>query len=374
MATQTSPVRTYLPRIILLIVLVTAGFYGFQAYRYGQATETTENAQIDGNSAPVVARVAGYVQSVSVDDYASVKKGQVLVTIDPQEYNVALQQAEADYQQTLADIQTARADLATARANVRNVGQNLKVAQSNAAVQASRRNKAQSDLTRDQNLFRDQSLTQKQLEDTRSNVDVQSRQYQASADQIGVARSSQGVAQAAIQRAQATIQKFQAVLKLKQAAIDNTKLRIGYANLSAPISGKIGRKNVVVGQYVQPGQSLFTIVNDSTFWVIANFKETQLEKMRVGQPVEIKMDAYPDLRVEGRVASLSEATGAKFALLPADNASGNFVKITQRVPVKIDILHPEKYKNELRAGLSLEVAVRTAGDTARAGERASNAQ
>ena len=360
---QASPVRTYLPRVILLVVLVTAGFYGFQAYRYNQANETTDNAQIEGNSAPVLARVAGYVQSVSVNDYATVKKGQVLVTIDPQEYTVALQQAQADYQQTLADIETARADLATAQANLRNVGQNLKVAEANAAVQASRRDKAASDLKRDQNLFRDQSLTQKQLEDSRSNVDVQSRQYQATSDQIGVAQSSQSVARAAIQRAQANIQKFQAVLNVKQAAIDNAKLRIGYANLTAPISGKIGRKNVIVGQYVQPGQNLFTIVNDSTFWVVANFKETQLEKMRVGQSVEIKLDAYPDLKVEGRISSLSEATGAKFALLPADNASGNFVKITQRVPVRIDILHPEKYKNALRAGLSLDVAVRVADNT-----------
>lgn len=358
---QASPVRTYLPRLILLVVLVTAGFYGFQAYRYNQANETTDNAQIDGNSAPVLARVAGYVQSVTVDDYSTVKKGQLLVTIDPQEYNVALQQAQADYQQTLADIQTARADLATAQANLRNVGANLQVAEANAAVQASRRDKAQVDLKRDQNLYQAQSVTQKQLEDSRSNLDVQTRQYQASVDQITVAKSSKAVAEAAIQRAQANIDKFQAVLNVKQAAIDNAKLRIGYATLTAPIDGKIGRKNVVVGQYVQPGQNLFTIVNDSTFWVVANFKETQLEKMRVGQPVDIKIDAYPNLKVEGRVSSLSEATGAKFALLPADNASGNFVKITQRVPVKIEILHPEKYRNELRAGLSLEVAVRVDG-------------
>ena len=133
---------------------------------------------------------------------------------------------------------------------------------------------------------------------------------------------------------------------------------MGYARLTAPVAGKIGRKNVVVGQYVQPGQNLFTIVADSTFWIIANFKETQLAKMKLGQPVDISLDAYPDLDIKGRVASLSDATGARFALLPADNASGNFVKITQRVPVKIEILNPEKYKDQLRAGLSVEAEVR----------------
>ncbi|MFD2572826.1 HlyD family secretion protein [Spirosoma soli] len=357
---EKSAIRTYLPRIIIALVLLVGGYFGYQAFRHSQQYESTDNAQIEGNSAPVLARVAGYVQSVSVEDYATVKKGQLLVTIDPQEYDVALAQAEADYQQSQADLENARADLQNAQANARNVAQNARVAQSNASVQAVRRDKAQQDLQRDQNLYKEQSLTKKQLEDSQNNVEVQSRQYQANVEQINLAKTSQGVAQAGIAKAQANIQKIQAVLKVKQAAIDNAKLRVGYARLTAPIAGKIGRKNVVVGQYVQPGQNLFTIVADSTFWVVANFKETQLEKMKLGQEVEISVDAYPDLNIRGRVASLSEATGARFALLPPDNASGNFVKITQRVPVKIEIINPEKYKNALRAGLSVDAEVRVA--------------
>ncbi len=225
-------------------------------------------------------------------------------------------------------------------------------------MQAARRDKARQDLQRDQNLYKEQSLTRKQLEDTQNNVEVQGRQYDANVEQITLARTSQGVAQAGIARAQANIQKTQAVLKVKQASIDNAKLRQGYARLTAPIAGKIGRKNVVVGQYVQPGQNLFTIVADSTFWIVANFKETQLEKMKLGQEVDIKLDAYPNLDIKGRVASLSEATGARFALLPPDNASGNFVKVTQRVPVKIEILNPQNYRDQLRAGLSVEAEVR----------------
>lgn len=356
---STSP-KKFIAPVIGLIVVATAGFYGFNAYRYNQQYETTDNAQIETSSAPVLARVAGYVQSVDVSDYTNVQRGQPLLVIDPQEYDLALQQAEADYQQTLADLQTARADLQNAQANARNVAQNLKVVQSNASVQALRRDKAKQDLQRDQNLYNDQSLTRKQLDDTRNNADVQASQYGASEEQIGLARTGQGVAQAAIARAQASIQKVEAVLKLKQTAIDNAKLRLSYARLTAPITGKIGRKSVVVGQYVQPGQNLMTIVADSTFWVVANFKETQLEKMKVGQEVDIKIDAYPSLKVKGRIGSLSEATGARFALLPADNASGNFVKITQRVPVKIEIVNPGQYRDQLRAGLSTDVAVRVA--------------
>lgn len=357
---ETSTIRTYLPRVIIALVLLVGGYFGYQAYHHAQLYESTDNAQIEGNSAPVLARVAGYVTSVNVADYANVKQGQPLVTIDPQEYDVALAQAEADYQQSVADLATARADLQNAQATARNVAQNARVAQSNAQVQAIRRNKAQQDLQRDQNLYKEQSLTRKQLEDSQSNVDVQAGQYNANVEQVNLAKTSESVAQAGIAKAQANIQKIQALLKVKQAAIDNAKLKVGYAHLAAPIAGKIGRKNVVPGQYVQPGQTLFTIVADSTFWVVANFKETQLEKMQVGQPVEIKLDAYPDLDIKGRVASLSDATGARFALLPADNASGNFVKITQRVPVKIEILNPEKYKNQLRAGLSVDADVRVA--------------
>lgn len=357
---EKSALRTYLPRVIIGLILLVGGYFGYQAFVHSRQYETTDNAQIEGNSAPVLARVAGYVTSVSVDDYANVKQGQPLVTIDPQEYDVALAQTEADYQQTVADLANARADLQNAQATARNVVQNARVAQSNAQVQAIRRNKAQQDLQRDQNLYKEQSLTKKQLEDSQNNVEVQAGQYNANVEQINLAKTSQGVAQAGIAKAQANIQKIQAVLKVKQAAIDNAKLRVGYARLAAPIAGKIGRKNVVVGQYVQPGQNLFTIIADSTFWVVANFKETQLEKMQLGQPVDIKLDAYPDLDIKGRVASLSEATGSRFALLPADNASGNFVKITQRVPVKIEILNPERYKNQLRAGLSVDAEVRVA--------------
>ena len=355
---EKSSLRTYLPRVIVALVVLVGGYFGYQAYHHSQQYESTDNAQIDGNSAPVLARVAGYVTSVNVSDYTNVKQGQLLVTIDPQEYDVAMAQAEADYQQSVADLANARADLQNAQANVRNVAQNVRLAQSNAQVQDARLDKSKRDLQRDQNLYKAQSLTQKQLEDSQNNAEVQNRQFDASKEQIGLAKTSQSVAQAGIAKAQANIQKIQAVLKVKQAAIDNAKLRLGYARVTAPIAGKIGRKNVVVGQYVQPGQNMFTIVADSTFWVVANFKETQLEKMKLGQEVDIKLDAYPNLAIKGRVSSLSDATGAKFALLPADNASGNFVKITQRVPVKIEILNPEKYKEQLRAGLSVEAEVR----------------
>ena len=152
---------------------------------------------------------------------------------------------------------------------------------------------------------------------------------------------------------QSSVQKAEAALQVKQAKIDQQKLKLSYTKIFAPQAGKIGKKNISEGQFVQAGTPLFSIVNDSTYWIVANFKENQLYALTPGKKVEVRIDAYPDLKLTGTVASLSEATGARFALLPPDNSSGNFVKVTQRLPVKIWIDDVAKYKNLLRAGLSV---------------------
>ena len=144
---------------------------------------------------------------------------------------------------------------------------------------------------------------------------------------------------------------------VQNARIDQQKLRLSYAKIYAASSGKIGRKNVETGQYIQPGQTLATIVEDSLFWVIANFKETQLLKMKEGQEVNIKLDAFPSLAIKGKILAFAKSTGADVALIPADNASGNFIKVTQKVPVKIMIDDLPKIKNLLRSGMSAEVEV-----------------
>ncbi|HTL06827.1 MAG TPA: HlyD family secretion protein, partial [Chitinophagaceae bacterium] len=135
--------------------------------------------------------------------------------------------------------------------------------------------------------------------------------------------------------------------------------KISYTKIYAPQAGKIGKRNITTGQFVQAGSPLFSIVNDSTYWIVGNFKETQIKKFHEGQEAEIELDAYPDLKLKGTLASVSDATGAKFSLLPPDNSSGNFVKVTQRVPVKINITDVARYRNILRAGLSAYIVVPT---------------
>ena len=198
-----------------------------------------------------------------------------------------------------------------------------------------------------------------------SENEEQVKAYEAAIDQQAFSSGGVNTGQAQVVKAQAQLQRIaaqqrraEASISVRKSQLDQAKLRLSYTRIVAPIEGKIGRKNIEPGQYVQPGQTLCTIVNDKNYWVVANFKETQLDRLQEGQPVDIHLDAFSDMKITGKVASLSEATGAKFALLPADNASGNWVKTTQRVPVKINIDDPDHLKGVLRAGLSVEVDVR----------------
>ncbi len=211
---------------------------------------------------------------------------------------------------------------------------------------------AQEDYERNQKLFADQAITKKQLDDSRFALAAATQQVNNSGSDYTASTSKIAISEAAIQKAEAS-------LAVKKAAIEQQKLKISYTKIYAPQGGKLGKKNITVGQYVQAGTPLFSIVNDSTYWIVANFKETQIKKFHPQMPVSIELDAYPDLKLTGTIESLSEATGARFSLLPPDNASGNFVKVTQRVPVKIAISDINKYRNYLRAGLSVYVVVPT---------------
>lgn len=307
--------------------------------------ESTDNAQVEALAIPVVSRVAGYINQVTVSDYQAVSDTQLLVKIDDREFVLAVEQAKAD-------IVSAQSDLANANAQLQSSQVNQTVAQANVDVQQVRLDKAQADLQRDENLFADHSITQKQLDDSRSNVLTAQKQLKASQDQVAYA-----VSQIANARAQAA--RVNAQIELKKVALDNAKLRLSYCVIHSPISGKVGKTNLQPGQYVQPGQTLFTIVNNQKFWVTANFKETQIASFHEGMEAEITLDGYPEQKIKAKIVSFSEATGARFALLPPDNATGNFVKVTQRVPVKLEILNLKEVAPILRAGLSAEVEIKT---------------
>ncbi len=333
-----SPLKT----ITLVLILLVAGYFGYKKIHYVLTHETTDNAQIETQITPVLPRVAGYVKSIVIKDYDSVKTGQLVVELDDAELQSQLMEMEADLKQ-------AEVDVVNANALLNNALVSLKVNNGNIELSQLRSKKAAEDLKRDQNLFADQAITKKQVDDSKFNVESINQQTENSKTDLLAAQSRIAVLQAGVQKATAG-------LGVKKAKIDQIKLKITYTKIYAPQAGKIGKKNVSEGQYVQAGTPLFSIVNDTTYWVIANFKENQLRKLYPGKEVSIEIDAFPELKLTGTVQSLSEATGAKFSLLPPDNASGNFVKVTQRVPVKIQINDVDKYKTMLRAGLSVFVS------------------
>lgn len=336
-----SPVKL----IVLIVVLLVAGYFGYKKINFTLTHETTDNAQVETQITPVLPRVAGYVKTISVKDYDSVKAGQLVVELDDAELQTQLLEMEADYKQ-------AEVDVLNAKAALNNAIVSLRVNKGNIELSQLRKKKAEDDLKRDQNLFADQAITRKQLDDSRFNLETVSQQVDNSKTDLTAAESRIAVLQSGVQKAAAG-------LEVKKARIEQTKLKVTYTKIYAPQAGKIGRKNVSEGQYVQAGTPLFSIVNDTTYWIIANFKENQLKRLYPGKEVAIEVDAFPDWKLKGNIESLSEATGAKFSLLPPDNASGNFVKVTQRVPVKIRIKDVDKYRNMLRAGLSVFVSAET---------------
>jgi len=337
-------VKKGLPRIIILgLVLLVAIFYGWKKISFAINHESTDNAQVETLLVPVLPRVSGYVKEIAVRDFDSVKTGQLVARLDDAEMQSMLTQMRADYA-------SAEADLANAKAALNNAIVSLKVNRGSIELNDIRVQKAEKDYNRDKNLIAEQAITQRQLDDSKFSVESASKQLDNSRSDLAAAESRIGVLQA-------LVKKSEAAMESKKAQIDQQLLKLSYTSIFAPLGGKIGKKNISEGQYVQAGAPLFTIVNDTTYWIVANFKESQIRKLHPGMQVDIELDAYPKLEIKGRVETLSDATGARFALIPPDNASGNFVKVTQRIPVRINISETEKYRDILRAGLSANVSI-----------------
>jgi len=335
--------RNPLVLIILAIVLLAGGYYGFTRYQFAKAHESTDDAQVEGDVYPVLPRVGGPVLEVKMEDNQVVKKGEILVTLDQADYQQRVNAAEAALFAAQAQVTAARAGVGTAQANVRTAQTGIGVSQAN-------QERLQKDLKRSTFLRKQDIIPQSEYDAVQANLKATAAQRATATDQVSVARQQVAVASQQIAVAQA-------VVKQRQADLDNAKLQLSYTTIVAPQDGIISKKNVQPGQVVGPGQQLFGIVGSARTWIVANFKETQLEDMKVGQPVKLEIDAYPKEEFQGHIESLSAATGARFALLPPDNASGNFVKVTQRIPVKI-VLDKEDAQHPLRAGMSVNAVVK----------------
>lgn len=345
--------------IILAVLILVGGTYGIIKYLHSQSHEETDDAQIEKNMNPIIPRVSGYISKVYVKDNDYVKKGDTLFTIDKRDYllkieeaNAAFIAAEGGYEVAREDIGSALASIAVSDANVQSAGGNIETAKI-------RLGRATSDYVRYENLYKNHSITKQQYEqalaakqEAESQVRILQQQQKASAYQKSVIEAKSRVSNKQTEVAAANIKKAKALLEVAQ-------LNLTYTVVTAAIDGQVSKIDIQPGQLVQQGQSLFYIINNNEAWVVANFKETQLNKMVIGQKVTVRVDAYPDYDFQGTLTSFSPATGSRFSLLPPDNATGNFVKTIQRLPVKISLdpsNDPQKIKL-LRPGMNADVDV-----------------
>jgi membrane fusion protein (multidrug efflux system) len=360
----------------LVIVLLVAGFIVWQYY---SVRESTDDAQIDGHIDPISARVTGTVVNVLHDDNEVVQAGTLLVELDPKDYQVAVDRARADLANAQANAiaanvgvpltqTTSSSQLLAADAGVKGAQRDIENAQAKLNDAQANYAKTSADLKRMEMLVAKDEISRQQYDaavaannSAKANVDAaiaaiasaESRVAQAQAqaeaartvpEQLKVTRARAGAASAEVQRAISTL--AQAELNLK------------YTKIVAPVTGVLSKRNVEPGQTVQAGQPLFSIVNLDDIWTTANFKETQLRDMKVGQKVKIKVDAF-GRDYQGTVESIGGATGARFSLLPPENATGNYVKVVQRIPVRIRFDKGQDTNHQLRPGMSVEPTVFT---------------
>ncbi len=345
--------------LIFIAFLVIGLTYGGYKYIHSLSHETTDDAQLAKKMNPIIPRVGGYITKVLVKDNDVVKKGDTLFVIDNSDYIVKVEEAKAALLAAQSNLEVAKADIGSAQAGVSVSDANVQSAYGNIETAKIRLRRAAADYERYSNLYKNHSITKQQFEqaeaakqEAESQVRILQEQQKASSYQKSVATSKSNVSSKQVLVAEANVKKA-------QAALEAANLNLSYTVVTASIDGQISTVDLQPGQLVQPGQSLFYIVNNNEMWVVANFKETQLNKMRQGQKVKLKIDAFPGTDFEGEISSFSPATGSKFSLLPPDNASGNFVKTVQRLPVRINFTaNNDKEKLQLlRSGMNVDVDV-----------------
>ncbi len=374
------------PVIALVLAAAAATVYHFYA-----GWESTDDAQIDGYINPISSRVAGYITNVYVDDNQYVKAGTVLAQIDPKDYQLALDSAQAAFANdratataseasvpvtsvdTVSQLASAQAEVMNAQAGISGSEKMLAAAQSAVLQAEANQAKAQDDVDRFKQLVDKQEIPEQryvQAVQTATGagaaVAAARANVQASEDSVSQAQAKLGQALASLDSARTGPQQIRiqqahataatAVALKSRSAVEQAELYLNYTRIVAPVDGLVAKRSAQAGQYVQPGQQLMAIVPLDDLWVTANFKETQLKSIRAGEPAELYVDAY-GRSYKGHVESIAGGTGAVFSLLPPENATGNYVKIVQRVPVRLRIDPGQDSGHLLRPGISVEPKV-----------------
>lgn len=329
--------------LLICMLLAVIAFLLFRWIMDRQNYESTDNAYLKTNQVLITPQLAGRIVQLLMDDNQSVKQGDLLAVIDDRDYQSRLALAEARVTEALAHIQRLQANKNT---------QHSHIASADAAVSAveAKRQQINQDLKRFNVLIERGSAPRQSLD----KITAESRQAEA---ELRGSRATVSAQQKQLSGFDSEIAEAQAQLKQAQAQVELAKLDVEHTKIRAPFTGVIGHRGAQIGAYMQEGMALAYLLETQKIWVEANFKETQLQNMKVGQPVEIHVDAHPDVIFSGKVDSFSPATGSEFSILPPENATGNFTKIVRRVPVKI-LLNPDEHTALLKAGMSVTVTVR----------------
>ncbi len=370
--------------IFAAVVLATI-VSGIAYWWYRQSHISTDDAYVEGRIHPVSSRIQGTVIEVLAEDNQPVKKGQALLRIDPEPYAVRVASAASSLAAASADLDAARQDVAAGRSDIAAAREDLaaseaQLSQAKAAVEAARSRtalsaarlaQAERDAARAAALFERHSISRERNEKAQTEKDVAAAQDAVAREELRQAEAAVPALEAVIAQRRAVVGQRRAVLaqreakigqrsaevKQRQSALAEAKLNHGYAEVVSPSDGYVTRKNVERGQVVSPGQVLLAVATLSDVWVVANYKETQIEKIRPGEDVDIRVDTYPGRKFRGKVDSIMAGTGSAFSLFPPENATGNYVKVVQRVPVKIVLLRGEDPGRLLRIGMSVEPTV-----------------
>lgn len=337
------------------VVLIIGIIYFINAAKF----ESTDNAQLDADIVSIKSSVSGYIKTIHFKDNEHVQKGQILITIDDQDLKTRVAQSQAALENAKANLASVQSNASASNENANASSLTSSFVEQNVNSTKARLTAAQANFKRIENMFNAKASTQAQYDVAKADLDVAQAQYDGAVNQFkSSTASSMGVhAQADAQRAQITL--AQAMVKQREAELALSQTQLDHASITAPCDGIITKRSVEEGQYIMIAQPLCTAIDNTHLWVTANFKETQVKKIKPGQEVTVKLDAFPDIKITGVVQSYIGATGAKFSLLPPDNATGNFVKIVQRVPVRIDLTeYPKDQTDILYPGLSAFVEVK----------------
>lgn len=335
--------KKILSYIVTLAVIIAAGIWVMSKFVSFGNVEFTDNAQVQRQIVPVNSRVQGYIKEIRFKEYEQVRKGDTLVIIDDADMRLRVAQARADYQNAIAGRSVADRSVNVASANVA-------VSEASIAEAKVLMENAAADLERYRRLLEKDAVTRQQFDGAETDWKAKKARYEMLARQRSASSS-------AVDETRQRIAQNDAGIELAKAMLETAELNLSYTVITAPCDGYASRKEIQVGQLVQPGQTLLDIVDGSDVWITANYKETQLKHIHPGSEVDIEVDAIPDKTFTGKVVSISTATGSSLSLLPQDNSAGNFVKVRQRVPVRIE-LTDTACAGMLRAGMNVECKVR----------------